>query len=148
MILVSACLIGIACRYNGTSKRNDRVLEFLKGKSFVPVCPESLSGLAVPRPPAEIEGHDGTRVITGKTRVLLSSGTDVTAAFMRGANESLKWARLVDADRAILKERSPSCGVHQIYHDGRLVDGVGVFTALLMREKIPIISEREIPQED
>lgn len=145
-ILVSACLLGVACRYNGHSKRDDRVAEWLMGKAIVPVCPESLSGLPVPREPAEIESGDGHHVKKGKARVLMRDGRDVTKEFMRGAREALKIARITGARSALLKERSPSCGVHHVYNDGRLEPGVGVFTALLEDDGILVFSERDLHQ--
>ncbi len=143
--MVSACLLGIRCRYNGASKRHPGVLAFLAGKSFVPVCPESLTGLPFPRPGAEIRNGDGIQVILGKARVYLEDGSDVTRAFRRGADEAMKIVRLVKPAVAILKDRSPSCGVMQIYNDGKLITGMGIFAVLLEREGIKLASEKEFP---
>lgn len=144
VILVSACLLGVACRYNGVSRKQDNVISFLKGKRFVPICPESLSGLPVPREPAEFDQGDGTTVRSGKSRILLADGADVTEAFLRGAAESLKISRLVGASEAVLKDHSPSCGVYQVYNRGRLVSGVGVFSAMLLLEGVALKSEWDI----
>jgi len=144
VILVSACLLGVNSRYNGMSKKDERVIEWLKGRRFVPVCPESLSGLPVPREPADYDAGDGSQVRCGKARILSRDGQDWTREFMRGATECVKIARLVGATRAVLKERSPSCGVHQVYVRGQLTDGKGLLTALLEQEGILSISETEI----
>jgi len=111
---------------------------------LVPVCPESLSGLPVPREPAEFDQGDGTTVKSGRTRIMMRDGTDVTREFMRGAAEARKIARLVGAEEAILKDRSPSCGVHQVYNQGKLVPGVGCFTAMLVEEGIKVRSEKDV----
>jgi uncharacterized protein YbbK (DUF523 family) len=145
VILVSACLLGIRCRYDGASKRHPGVLAFLEGRSFVPVCPEALTGLAFPRPQAEIRKGDGIQVILGKARVYLQDGADVTLAFRRGAEEAMKVARMVKPALAILKDRSPSCGVLQIYNDGKLISGMGIFAVLLEREGIRLASEKDFP---
>ena len=142
-ILVSACLLGVACRYNGVSRNNERVIEYLRGKRFVPICPESLSGLPVPREPADYDTGDGSQVKCGRARIVSRDGRDWTKEFLRGANEAMKIARLVGATRAILKERSPSCGVHQVYVRGKLVSGKGLLTALLEQEGIEVESETE-----
>lgn len=144
VILVSACLLGVACRYNGTAKKNERVLAFVQGRRFVPVCPESLSGLPVPRPPAEFVEGDGSGLRSGRSRVSLREGAEVSREFLRGAAEAVKISRLVRAGEAILKDRSPSCGVYEVYQNGRLVPGVGCFTAMLLLEGVAVKSENDI----
>lgn len=141
---VSACLVGIRCRYNGKHQRNAKVLRFLRNQRWFPVCPELLSGLPCPRPPAEIQGGDGRSVLRGKARVNLADGTEVTEAFLRGAREAWAWVKAAGGTHAILKERSPSCGARRVYQSGRLVGGKGVFAALLSRHGIPVLSEAEI----
>jgi len=141
---VSACLLGIRCRYNGGHKRNDRVLAFLRDHRFVPVCPELLTGLPIPRPPAEIVSGSGPAVLRGEARVKLADGTDVTEAFVRGAREALQWVQLAGATHAILKERSPSCGARQIHQQGKVAAGQGMFAALLDEAGIKILSEEEL----
>lgn len=146
MKLCSACLLGIACRYDGKSKPNDMILEYPKGM-LIPVCPEQLGGLPTPRHSSEILGGDGHDVISGKARVIQQDNSDVTSYFIRGAKEMLRIARAVGADEAIMKQRSPSCGCGQIY-DGtftkRIIEGDGVATALLKRNGIRVISEEEL----
>ena len=144
VILVSACLLGVACRYNGASGKNDKVIEWAAGKAIVPVCPESLSGLPIPRDPAEFDAGDGSLVRSGKARIVQRSGADVTREFMRGAVESLRIAHLCGAKQALLKDRSPSCGVYNVYRKGKLARGVGCFTALLLLEGVAVKSEKDI----
>lgn len=143
MYLISACLLGSNCKYNGGNNYNQDVIEFCKTHSFVPVCPEGISGLPTPRPPAEYQGD----------RIVDKEGRDVTEFFERGAELSLKKA-LKEAEKcgekiegAILKANSPSCGSGQIYggaFDGVLVDGDGCFVRKLRERGIKVISEKEL----
>jgi uncharacterized protein YbbK (DUF523 family) len=144
VILVSACLLGVNCRYNGASRKDDRVIEYVKGKRFAPVCPESLTGLPVPRLAAEFDGEDGSGVRNGRSRVVLRDGTDVTREFIKGAVESIKLARLLGATEAVLKDRSPSCGVYEVYNNGEVIGGVGCFTAFLLLEGVKVKSEKDV----
>ena len=141
MIVVSACLVGVRCRYNGGSRRSARVLKLLKGKNFIPVCPEQLGGLPTPRIPSQISSGSGLDVISRRSRVKSADGTDVTRQFLKGAREALKIVKLSGATRAILKDRSPACGVNHIYQEKKLVKGMGVFTAILYREGIEVRDE-------
>jgi uncharacterized protein YbbK (DUF523 family) len=144
IILVSACLLGVNCRYNGASKKDERVIEWLRGRRFVPVCPESLSGLPAPRDPADFDDGDGAGVLSGRCRIISRGGQDWTKEFLRGATEAARIAGLVGATRAVLKERSPSCGVHQVYVRGRLTPGKGLLAAMLEQEGIKTVSESEL----
>lgn len=141
MIIVSACLVGVNCRYDGGSRRNVRVLKFLKGENFISLCPEQLGGLPTPRPSSQITRGSGTEIISRRSRVISSEGKDVTRQFLKGAREALKITKLSGATRAILKDRSPACGVNYIYHGKKLVKGTGIFTALLLREGIEVQDE-------
>ena len=135
-ILVSACLLGVPCRYDGTGIADARVLALAKKRHIVPVCPEQLGGLPTPRPPAE--RHD--------TRVLTRDERDFTAAFTRGAEETLRLAKLFSCKIAILKANSPSCGSGQIYDGcfcGRLIPGDGLTAALLKQEGLTVLSEKD-----
>ncbi len=136
-ILVSACLLGVNCRYDGKGQLAHALLPLLKEHTLIPICPEQLGGLQTPRPPAERQG----KVITTK------DGQDVTMSFTKGAEETLKLAQLYHCKLAILKERSPSCGAKQIYDgsfSGTLIDGSGVTAKLLMAHGISVIGESEI----
>jgi len=143
-VLVSACLVGVRCRFDRGEKRDPAVLRALKGKVFIPICPEQLGGLPTPRPQAAIEEGDGLLILEGKGRVVNEQGEDVTENFLRGAQQTLNIARLTRAEAAILKERSPSCGVEKIVRDGEVAKGTGVTAALLMREGLQVISEERV----
>lgn len=147
MILVSACLLGINCKYNGDNNKDLKVLEYLKDKEFIIVCPEQLGGMSTPRDPSEIIRLDGDAVINGETSVITNKRLDVTKKFKLGANETLKIAKLYNCTEAILKEGSPSCGSNYIYDGtftGKKRDGIGVTTSLLKHNGIKVISEKEI----
>lgn len=136
-IIVSACLLGIGCRYDGKHKANPEVLK-LKGKyNLIPVCPEIYGGLPTPRVPSERIGD----------KVMMKDGTDVTENYQRGAKEMLELCRIFGAKTAILKERSPSCGKGEIYDgsfSGALTARDGVSAELLISEGIRVIGESEI----
>jgi uncharacterized protein YbbK (DUF523 family) len=138
MKLVSACLIGINCRYDGKSNTSRKCLKLFKNGGLIPVCPEQLGGLSTPREPAEIQK-------TG--RVLKKNGKDVTKNFTRGAEETLKIAKYSGAKSAIFKARSPSCGSKLIF-DGsfsrKLIKGDGITTALLKKNGIQVITEEDL----
>ncbi len=145
-LLVSACLVGIPCRYAGGNCSNDQLQTLAAQGDVLPLCPEVLGGLPTPRPPAEIQGGDGDDVLEGQAGVVNTEGKDVTAEFLAGAQKALRVAHRWDIKEAILKARSPSCGVGQIYDgsfSGRLVEGDGVTAALLKREGIIVKSEEE-----
>ena len=139
MILVSACLLGCACRYDGRSKGHPLAQELARRGLAVPVCPEQLGGLATPRAPSE--QREG--------RVVSAAGDDVTAQYRRGAEETLRLARLYGCTAAVLKERSPSCGCGRIYDGtftGTLTDGDGVTAALLKENGIKVYGESELEE--
>lgn len=138
-ILVSACLLGAACKYSGGNNLCPKVAALVEDYSLVPVCPEQLGGLPTPRTPAERQGD----------RVIAKDGRDVTDAYLRGAQEALKLARLFGCDTAILKARSPSCGARGIYDGtftGTVIPGSGVTAALLAASGIRVITEEELEQ--
>ncbi len=141
-LLISACLLNEACRYDGLSKGLDsRIIAALKNKFIlVPICPEVMGGLSTPRLANERK----------EDKVIRKDQKDVTRFFLLGAYRALKMAMENDVDYALLKEKSPSCGVHQIY-DGTfsktLMAGEGIFTELLKKElDIKIYSELEIEE--
>jgi len=141
MKLVSACLLGINCNFEGKNWQNPQILEeFQKGELF-PICPEVLGGLSVPRIPSEIQGGDGKDVLEGKASVVNLQGIDVTDEFMVGAYDALKIAEAIGAKEALLIEKSPSCGCGAIF-DGSFTDklreGDGVTAALLKKNGIKI----------
>lgn len=145
MIIVSACLLGENCKYSGGNNKSEKVLKYLEGKEYIMVCPEQLGGLTTPRDPSEIttDGQkDGKDVLDGKAKVISNKGVDVTANFIKGAEESLKIAKENNATEAILKEGSPSCGYGYIY-DGtfskKKIKGMGVTASILDKNDIKII---------
>lgn len=111
-ILVSACLVGLRCRYDGQCKPSPACMAALAGRTWLPVCPEQQGGLPTPRPPAELSGGDGHAVLAGRARVLRRDGRgDVTEEFIRGARQVLIVARAQAVELALLKASSPSCGL-------------------------------------
>ncbi len=143
MILVSACLIGLCTRYDGERKLVEGIRELVARGEAIPVCPEQLGGLPTPRPPADFVGGDGAAVLRGAGRLLNDRGEDVTAQFVRGAEETLALATAAGAARAIFKERSPSCGCREVFIDGELRPGMGVAAALLTSHGIAVESEED-----
>lgn len=145
-ILVSACLLGLLTRYDGATKRNEKVLRHLREQGLlpVPVCPEQLAGLPTPRPRSFFARGDGADVLDGTGELVNEEGSVQNERFLRGAVETVKAARLTGCREALLKERSPSCGVHQIYRGEETVSGRGVAAALLARNGIRIYSEEDL----
>jgi len=145
-VLVSACLLGLRTRYDNTSKRNKSVIAYLKANDLipVPVCPEQLAGLPTPRPRTYFLKSDGEGVLDGRGHVQNERNENVDEHFIRGAQEAAKAACLSGCEVAIMKEKSPSCGVNTIYKGDELVPGKGVTTALLRRNGLIVISENDL----
>ena len=136
-ILISACLLGASCRYDGGSKPVLSVEALMGRYQLVPICPEQLGGLPTPREPSERQGNT----------VVMRSGTDVTAQYRRGAEQALHLAQVFGCKKAVLKERSPSCGSGEIYDgtfSGHLTSGDGVTAELLKANGIEVFGESEI----
>ena len=136
-ILVSACLLGVDCKYSGGNNLNEKVLDYIKDYEVIPVCPEIMGGLSTPRPPSERIGD----------KVLNNQGIDVTNEYTKGANETLKLAKLFNVKKALLKAKSPSCGKGKIYDGtfkGVLVTGNGVTVELLESNGIEVITEQDL----
>jgi len=137
MILVSACLAGIKCRYDGKDNADKKVIEMVKKGIAIPICPEQLGGLQTPRIPAEIF----------EDIVLNKKGENVTSQFKKGAKETLRIAKLANCYKAILKQSSPSCGYGKIYdgsHTGRIIEGNGLTAKLLSQKGIIIVTEEDL----
>lgn len=136
-ILVSACLAGVNCKYNGKNNENKKIIELIKNKDVILVCPEQLGGLKTPRTPAEIIND----------KVITKDNIDVTKEYQKGAEEALKIAKQFNIKKAILKSKSPSCGKGKIY-DGTfsntLIGGNGITTELLQKNGIEVISSDEL----
>ena len=136
-ILVSACLLGVSCRYDGKSKPNENVIALKDRYNIRPVCPEIMGGLPTPRKASEIQGF----------QVVMGDGTNVTKEYRKGAEEVLKLCRLFGCKRAVLKEKSPSCGCGKVYDgtfSGKLIDGNGITAKLLMENGIEVFGETGI----
>ena len=136
-ILISSCLLGISCRYDGRSVPNESAKKLKEKFDLVPFCPEIYGGLSTPRIPSERVGE----------RVMSKTGTDVTDNYNKGAEEGLMLCRLMDVEIALLKEKSPACGSMQIYDGtftGTLVDGEGVLAELLRKNGIKVYGESQI----
>lgn len=146
MILVSACLFGEDCKYNGGNNFNSLLKQLLKDQKVLLICPEQLGGLPTPRTPAEIQEGDGKDVLAGKSWVINKNGDNITSNFIKGARLTLAKAKTENISLAILKSNSPSCGVNKIY-DGtfstQLKTGDGVTTALLKDNNISVISDED-----
>lgn len=150
MIIVSACLLGLNSKYDGKSNDHALLQKYSSSGRFIPVCPEQLGGLPTPRAPVEIIGGTGQDVLAGRCIVQGEQGEVVTSQFIQGAKEIVKLLGMFQVTAAILKERSPSCGVNHIY-DGSfkhcLIPGQGVTAALLKEQNIPTYSEVELTEE-
>ena len=139
-VLVSACLVGENCKYNGGNNKNDKIIEFLKDKEVILVCPEVMGGLSTPRFKSEILGG----------KVINEYGDDVSEYFVNGAKIALSKAIENNVTLAILKEKSPSCGVKKVYNgqfNGTLVKGSGVFSSLIGQLGIKILIEEDFKEE-
>ncbi len=146
-IIVSACLVGERCRYNGEDRAHPGVARFLRGKKYLAVCPERLAGWGVPRPAVEFHGGGAKQLAEGKATITDSRGRDRTASLIKGVTKALRRAISLQASEAILKEKSPSCGVGKVYRDGKLTRGEGIFTHWLRRSGVKVRSEESFAKE-
>ena len=138
-ILVSACLLGDNCKYNGGNNRNERVLRYVEGNEVIRVCPEMLGGLSCPRKPVEWVGD----------RVLTKDGDDCTEAFRLGVQKALALIADKNIDLAILQSRSPTCGVKQIYDgtfSGTRIPGQGALARALREQGILLMDAEDVPE--
>ena len=146
VVMVSACLLGAACRYDGTSKAAPALRALLAGKAVVPVCPEAAAGLGTPRPATQLQGGDGRAVWNDAASAgTVEGGDDRTQAFKAGAETAAAAAQAFGVRLAVLKQRSPSCGSRQVWIDGHLVEGEGITAALLRARGLTVIGEEELP---
>ena len=146
MILVSACLCGQRCRYDGKTKENKVLMARMDREAILPVCPEELGGLPASRPACRLVGGGGADVLAGRARLVDETGVDRTQAFLKGAQRTLELARSYGVRRCCLKAKSPSCGSKQLALQGLLPEGyrpvLGVTAALLLANGFPV---EEIP---
>jgi len=146
MYLISACLCGVNCKYSGESNLNEDCLSLLEQDQAILICPEQLGGLTTPRRPSEIVGDAKSIMTKGIGKVVTKEGEDVTEAFLRGGNETIKIAKSSGILAAILKEGSPSCGCNYIYDGaftGEKIEGEGITCAMLKDAGIEVISDEE-----
>ena len=145
-ILVSACLLGLATRYDGKAKRSQAVMDYLQRENLlpIPVCPEQLAGMSTPREKTFFQSGSGREVLAGEGHAVSESGESMNEVFCRGAWMVLQIGLLSHCRRALLKERSPSCGVHQVYLGEAKTPGTGVTTALLIEKGFEILSEEDL----
>ena len=145
--LISSCLIGLNCKYNGKNNLNPKIRYFFAlRRDYITACPEVMGGLPTPRPPAEIEGGDGEAVLRKKAKVINAAGRDVTEECVRGAAAVARLAKRYGIRQAIFKSNSPCCGVGEIYDGkftGSLKAGNGILTAALIRCGIKVCSDKE-----
>lgn len=149
MKLISACLCGVNCKYNGANNSHSYYLELLKQGLLLPVCPEQLGGLPTPRSACEILGGSGSEVIQGKAMVINKDGEDLSSYFIKGAQECLQLAKQAGISEAILQRRSPSCGCSKIYDgtfSGKLIAGDGVTAALLKINGIKVWNDEDFKE--
>ncbi len=145
--LVSACLAGINCTFRGVNNLNGKIKKAVDSGRSIALCPEVLASLGVPRERIELSGGDGNDVLDGKAKAISSSGTDVTKDVIAGAYKVLEAVKRFGIRSAILKSKSPTCGVGRIYDgtfSGRLKDGDGVLAALLKRNGVIVSTEKEV----
>ncbi len=153
MLLISRCLLGENCRYNGKSKPNQAVIDFLRDKKigvdYLPICPETDGRLPIPRPAGEIIGGCAAAVWAGEAKIKNQQGDDYTEGFIAGAKIACKLAEKHRAAAALLKENSPSCGVNYVHighFNGDLQPGQGVAAYALSQLGLKLFSEDELPQ--
>lgn len=144
-VLVSSCLMGFKTRYDGKSSEISK-LPLLLNEIPIPICPEQLGGLPTPREASELASNSikcifsGEEVLSGKLKVLgCETKSDFSSYFIRGAEETLKICKYYNCKRAVLKNRSPSCGCGAVYFKGELIEGNGVTAALLLKHDIQVI---------
>ena len=140
-VVVSACLVGKNCKYNGGNNYNENIVKYLEDKEVFLVCPEVFGGLSIPRLKSELKG---------KNKVFNEKNEDVSENFIEGAKKALKIVVDNNIKLAILKEKSPSCGSKKIYNgnfDGTLIDGSGIFAKMLIDNGVKIMSELDFKDE-
>lgn len=137
--LISLCLLGINCRYDGGHSQFDFRKLLSNELCLIPICPEQLGGLPTPRCASFLVGGNGFDVLDGKAKVINKDGVDVTGNFVKGAFEALNIVRSLGIEICYLKDRSPSCGVNLRSCDTENLMGPGVTAALLIREGVPVV---------
>ncbi len=146
MYLISACLCGVNCKYNGRNNYSKYCDDLFKSGKAVLICPEQLGGLPTPRVPSEMNDR-AEEILNRKGKILTKDGSDVTEEFVKGAKEVEEIAKKLNIEGAILKDGSPSCGVNYIYDGtftGNKIKGRGITTEILVQNGISVISENDL----
>jgi uncharacterized protein YbbK (DUF523 family) len=149
-ILLSACLAGVNCVYDGSNKEHPVFEKLAKCGGAALFCPEVLGGLSIPHLPSEISGGDGAAVLRGAARVVSQDGADVTDFFLKGAKRALALAKNLGIKKAVMKARSPSCGCGKVYNgtfSRKLIEGYGVTAAMFREDGIEVVSDEEYLKE-
>jgi len=147
-LLISGCLAGLSCRYDGGSKPHPHLDDLRKDYDLIPVCPEQAGGLSTPRIPNELQ-DSAAEILFGRGKVKNQAGEDCTEQFILGATETLKVVRLLEIKKALLKDGSPSCGKNRVYDgtfSGKSITGRGITAEKLHDEGVDIYSEDETDQ--
>ena len=142
-VVISACLVGLKTRYDGTARIHPLLKQIMEQAILVPVCPEILGGLGIPRSPSRFIGGDGAAVLQTKATIVDETGADRTSFFVRGAEQTLQLVKLISPVLIIFKERSPACGLRRVDIGGSWRNGCGVATAMLRSLGLPILSEED-----
>ncbi len=151
-ILASACLLGERVRYDAQVMKitDERIFRWAKEKRFVPICPETMGGLCVPRVPCEIEaGKTAQDVLEGKAKIIGADGRDYTGDYLFGAEASVNLAKRNNVRFALLKQKSPSCGTKTVYNgefNQTLISGTGLAALMLQAAGITVFDETELDQ--
>jgi len=143
-VLVSACLVGFHCRFDGEDRTSADVFHALEGIQWIPVCPEVKAGMKTPRLPMSFSGGSGNDALRGTARVIREDGEDVTRLLVESSKALLDFVKKWGVKTAVLKDKSPSCGVRQVYFGEKLEPGAGVFAALLKSYGIKVLHEGEV----
>ncbi|MBC8313498.1 MAG: DUF523 domain-containing protein [Candidatus Cloacimonetes bacterium] len=143
-LLISACLLGINCRYDGKIIDDFNFEKLFIKFNLIPICPEQLGGLATPRAASFFTFGDGNDTINGASNLVNLDGVDVSKKFRKGAEETLKICKFFNIKYALLKEKSPSCGLNKIYLKEKLVDRQGVTAAILSKNGLSVVPENQI----
>jgi uncharacterized protein YbbK (DUF523 family) len=146
-VLVSSCLLGLATRYDASDNFSQEVADYIEKHDLtpIPICPEQLAGLSTPRPKCWFSRGDGQDALKGTGQLINEEGQEMTACFIKGAKKALEIARMSGCTRAILQQRSPSCGTRKVYIDQQLTEGTGITAALLSSEGIEVIGDDALP---
>jgi uncharacterized protein YbbK (DUF523 family) len=149
-VLVSSCLLGLETRYDATDNYSQEVADYIEKSDLIPIpiCPEQLAGLSTPRSKCWFASGDGAAALKGTGRLINEEGLEMTNCFIKGAEKALEIARMTGCTKAILQQRSPSCGTQKVYINQQLTEGIGITAALFRAEGIEIIGDDELARSE